>query len=168
MRNYLNITQRIYQNNPHDYTTMNRYNLISVDINQYACTDNDNGITCTFVEHKFNETQQFAFGPRFAVGKTANEVAKIMAEMADWLHDNHYNIAMPNVEHSRIRLGKRLRELRESNGVSQDRLGELSGLARSHISRIEGGKYNTTTDIFERLISVLGYQIEFVEKDVDK
>ncbi len=42
--------------------------------------------------------------------------------------------------------GKKVREIRKSNGVSQESLAELAGLDRTYISDIENGKRNVSIE----------------------
>lgn len=145
---------------------MENFKLDQIDEQTYRCTDIVNDIVCTFKKGRYNDTQQFNFDPQIIVGKTPNDIARIVAEFGRWLRENHYDIAMPQIESTRSRIARRLREVREQKGVSQDKLAESAGLDRSHISRIEGGKYNVTIDVLDRLASGLGYHIDFVS-DVD-
>ncbi len=41
-----------------------------------------------------------------------------------------------------LTFGKRLREVRKSKGLSQEKLAELAGIDRSYMSEIERGEYN--------------------------
>lgn len=60
----------------------------------WVCTDTENLIVCTFEEKQFNETQQFTFVEEVK-NPNANQIAKALREMADWLRANHYSKAMP-------------------------------------------------------------------------
>lgn len=146
---------------------MERYTITFNATNNVVCTDNAHGIVCTFEPSKFNETQRFDFDPQFAVGKTPQEVAHIVNEMAMWLRTHNYSLAMGAVDNTRLRIAAKLRELRIIEGISQADLADRASIPRSHLSRIEAGKYNITIDILERLAQGLGYTIDFV-KNVDK
>ncbi|WP_111601632.1 helix-turn-helix transcriptional regulator [Streptomyces sp. Amel2xB2] len=52
----------------------------------------------------------------------------------------------PWVLHTREAVGVRVRELRTERGYSQERLGELAGLDRKTINRIEVAAYGTSLD----------------------
>ncbi len=43
-----------------------------------------------------------------------------------------------------VQMGRRIRELREKKGWSQERFAELCGLHRSHVGEIERGRANVT------------------------
>ena len=55
-----------------------------------------------------------------------------------------------------VRFGKRLREVREEAGISQERLAELSTLHRTYVSSVERGKRNISIENIERLAAALG------------
>ena len=55
----------------------------------------------------------------------------------------------------RIELGLALRQRRVAIGVSQERLGELSGLDRTYISGIERAVRNPTIDSLSRIAEAL-------------
>ena len=63
---------------------------------------------------------------------------------------------------SRIRLGKRLKELRKRCGMNQDKLADLAGINRSYLSNVESGHNSPTLNKLERLAKALGVSlIEF-------
>jgi transcriptional regulator with XRE-family HTH domain len=53
------------------------------------------------------------------------------------------------------KLGKRIRELRTNVGLSQEKLGELTGLDRTYISGIERGLRNPSLKNIEKLAKAL-------------
>ena len=57
------------------------------------------------------------------------------------------------------RFGKRLREVREEAGISQERLAELAGLHRTYVSSVERGKNNISLVNIERLALALGVSL---------
>lgn len=61
-------------------------------------------------------------------------------------------------------IGKRIRTLRESKGLSQGDIEKRSGLLRSYISRVEGGYTApslSTLDKFAKALEVEPYQLLF-------
>lgn len=54
-----------------------------------------------------------------------------------------------------VRFGKRLREVREGVGISQEKLAELSTLHRTYVSSVERGKRNISIENIERLALAL-------------
>ncbi|MBI4823309.1 MAG: helix-turn-helix transcriptional regulator [Nitrospirae bacterium] len=59
-------------------------------------------------------------------------------------------------------IGLRIRELRRSNGISQERLAEKAGISSKYLSSIERGKENPTLDTFIRLSGALNIEISEV------
>jgi len=57
------------------------------------------------------------------------------------------------------RFGKRLRELRQRKGLSQERLAELAGLHRTYVSGVERGERNISLLNIERLAIALGVEM---------
>lgn len=52
-------------------------------------------------------------------------------------------------------LGRRIRQLRQSNGWTQQKLATLAGLQRTHITRIECGDFNPQLDTLEQIVDAL-------------
>lgn len=59
--------------------------------NEWICTDTVNGITVTFENGKFNDTQEYAVLNENMTIDFANRLPAIVAEMSDYLRENHYN-----------------------------------------------------------------------------
>jgi transcriptional regulator with XRE-family HTH domain len=69
---------------------------------------------------------------------------------------------------ARIIFANRLREFRASQGISQEKLAELSGLHRTYVSSVERFERNITVDNMERLASALGVDLRELLKPYDK
>lgn len=67
-----------------------------------------------------------------------------------------------NNTEERQKLGKRIKELREQQGMTQQDLADKTGLQRSNIARIESGKYSTGQDILSKIAAALGKKLDFV------
>lgn len=63
----------------------------------------------------------------------------------------------------RIRIGSRIRDLREEAGMTQDELAEITGLKRPNISRIESGRYNTGQDIISKIALALDKKLDIID-----
>lgn len=59
-------------------------------------------------------------------------------------------------EGSRIVLATNLRALRLARGLSQEELGDLSGLHRTYVSSVERCERNATLDTLDKLSDALG------------
>jgi transcriptional regulator with XRE-family HTH domain len=54
-----------------------------------------------------------------------------------------------------VRFGRRLREVRQDRGISQEKLAELAGLHRTYVSSVELGKRNISLFNIESLARAL-------------
>lgn len=61
--------------------------------------------------------------------------------------------------------GKRLRELREAKGMTQEALAHEAGLDRTYISSVERGERNISLENIEHLAWALGVKIKDFFKD---
>lgn len=78
-------------------------------------------------------------------------------------------------EQERVRMGERIATLRKSidwtddrgihrHGMTQTELAELTGLQRSHIVRLEQGRYGATIDVLAAIADALNCEIDFIPK----
>lgn len=66
-------------------------------------------------------------------------------------------VLLNNPEH--FELGKTIRRRRQSLGISQGILADLSGVARHTITDIESGKGNPTLEVVRKLLAPLGLRM---------
>ena len=59
----------------------------------------------------------------------------------------------------RKKFGKRLRQLREERGWSQEEFADRAGLHRTYVSAVERGVRNPTLSVLERLAKALGVKL---------
>ena len=64
----------------------------------------------------------------------------------------------------RLKLGDKIRIVREQRGYSQEQLAVHMNINRSTISKIENGKFSITVDYFVRFSIFLDYEFKVVEK----
>lgn len=64
---------------------------------------------------------------------------------------------------TRERIGLRIAALRKLAGLSQEQLSERAGLQRTHISRIEAGKYAANIDTLQAIAEALGMTVDIVD-----
>ena len=57
-------------------------------------------------------------------------------------------------------VAKQLRDVRKSQGMTQESLAELVGTKKSNISRLESGRYNPSLDFLAKVAGGLGKQIQ--------
>ncbi len=55
--------------------------------------------------------------------------------------------------------GQRVKELRLATGLSQEAFADMSGFARSYMSRLERGKANPSLDAIQTLADALGVEV---------
>ena len=60
---------------------------------------------------------------------------------------------------ARVRIGRRIAELRSAQGLSQAQLACKAGISQTHIARVELGKYSTGIDIIDVIVRALGATI---------
>ncbi|MBY0537459.1 MAG: helix-turn-helix domain-containing protein [Chitinophagaceae bacterium] len=68
------------------------------------------------------------------------------------------------IKEYRLKLGDRIRIVREQKGYSQEKLAELMNINRSTISKIENGKFSITVDYLVRFSIFLDYEFKVIEK----
>lgn len=57
-------------------------------------------------------------------------------------------------------VAKQLRDVRKSQGMTQESLADLVGTKKSNISRLESGRYNPSIDFLVKVAGGLGKQIQ--------
>ena len=65
-------------------------------------------------------------------------------------------------EEARRRIGRRIAQLRNEQGITQEMLADMTGIRRPHISRIEMGRYSVGLDTLEAIAKALGCTVDFV------
>ena len=63
--------------------------------------------------------------------------------------------------------GKIIRELRTQQGISQEVLSGLAGVARSHLTMIENGSKNANVDTLWRIADALGIRLSELIRRVE-
>ena len=63
----------------------------------------------------------------------------------------------------RDRIGARISQLRKEAGLTQEQLSESAGLQRTHVSRIEAGKYAVTLETVEAIAQALNMKVDIVK-----
>lgn len=59
-----------------------------------------------------------------------------------------------------VKFGKRIRQLRDECGISQERLGELATVHRTYVGMIERGEKNITLSNIEKFAKALKVEIK--------
>lgn len=110
----------------------------------------EHGIVITFEEPRFNKTQKVTLldGDTFGSIDQAMHMPTYLREIADWLHAEHYDKAMPSIEAQRASMGQTIRSLRTQRGLTQ-----------AELARIEAGKYSVGLDILNKIANALGVEV---------
>ena len=61
------------------------------------------------------------------------------------------------------RIGQRIASLRKLAGLSQEQLSERAGLQRTHVSRIEAGKYDVTGWVLQAIAEAIGMTVDIID-----
>ena len=63
-----------------------------------------------------------------------------------------------------LRIGRRIAALRKLAGMSQEQLADRAGLQRTHVSRIEAGKYDVTAYTVQLIAEALGMTVDIIDQ----
>lgn len=63
----------------------------------------------------------------------------------------------------RERIGGRVATLRKLKGMTQEQLAQEAGLQRTHVNRIEAGKYAVTIDVVQAIAQVFGMTVDLID-----
>lgn len=66
-----------------------------------------------------------------------------------------------------LKLGDRIRNIRKQQGMSQELLGERSGLHTNYIGQVERGEKNVTVESLERIANGLNISLEQLFRHLD-
>lgn len=66
----------------------------------------------------------------------------------------------------RTRIGARIATLRKQAGLTQEQLAERAGLQRTHVTRIEAGKYAVTFESVQAIAEALGMTVDIIHPDL--
>ena len=66
-------------------------------------------------------------------------------------------------QQTRDRIGQRIAALRKLAGMSQEQLALRAGLQRTHISRIEAGKYAVTLETIQAIAEALCMTVDIID-----
>ena len=64
------------------------------------------------------------------------------------------------------RIGQRIIALRKLAGLSQDQLADKAGIGRTHLSRIEQGKYDVTFWVVQQIAEALGMTVDIIPSEL--
>ncbi len=66
-------------------------------------------------------------------------------------------------QQTRDRIGQRIAALRKLQGMTQEQLSEKAGLQRTHVGRIEAGKYAVQFETVQAIAEALGMTVDVID-----
>jgi transcriptional regulator with XRE-family HTH domain len=66
-------------------------------------------------------------------------------------------------QQTRERIGQRIATLRKLAGMTQEQLAQAAGLQRTHVNRIEAGKYAVTLEVVQAIAEALGMTVDIID-----
>ena len=63
----------------------------------------------------------------------------------------------------RERIGNRIAALRKKAGLTQEELALRAGLQRTHVGRIEAGRYAVTLEVVQAIAQALGMTVDIID-----
>ena len=63
----------------------------------------------------------------------------------------------------RERIGNRIVALRKKAGLTQEQLADRAGLQRTHVGRIEAGRYAVTLEVVQAIAQALGMTVDIID-----
>ncbi|WP_051214595.1 helix-turn-helix domain-containing protein [Segatella baroniae] len=98
------------------------------------------------------------------------DASVIMGEINRQMMINHvgsifsyYAFDKESISKERVRIGQRIRELRESKGMDAKHLAFFADIDAANLCRIEAGKYSVGLDILSKIGYALDMEIDFVK-----
>ena len=70
-------------------------------------------------------------------------------------------------QQTRDRIGARIAMLRKQAGMTQEELANRAGLQRTHVGRIEAGRYAVTLETVQAIAQTLGMTVDIVDPKLE-
>ena len=132
----------------------------------WVLTDSVNGIVCRFTEGDFNGSQKFT--ALYDKQYTPNELARIVADMSDWLREYHYEIIFTSpteiAQQARLRIGERITSARKQYGYSLQLLSQMTGVDKEQLEQLEQGKCDISINQLALIAEVLNLRNDLTTK----
>ena len=89
----------------------------------------------------------------------------LSAKQAQENHINAYCIEMNEEMKRQVRerIGNRIAALRKKAGLTQEQLADRAGLQRTHVGRIEAGRYAVTLEVVQAIAQALGMTVDIID-----
>lgn len=109
---------------------------------------------------------EFIFDRNFSEDKE-QMVNRILQELMYYAVPS-WGLDYGNRQPERVRIGKRIKELREAKKMEARDLALLTGIDAANLSRIEQGKYSTGVDILSRICVILDAHLDLIPNTEDR
>jgi len=70
-------------------------------------------------------------------------------------------------QQTRDRIGLRIAMLRKQAGMTQEELANRAGLQRTHVGRIEAGRYAVTLETVQAIAQALGMTVDIIDPKLE-
>ena len=130
----------------------------------WVLTGTVNGIVCGFKEGDFNGSQKFTALYDNTTQYAPNELARIVADMSDWLRAYHYEIIFNSPTAIAQRVGEQISSARKQCGCSLQLLSQMTGIDKEQLKQIESGNGDISINQLALIAEVLNLEITLNSK----
>ena len=95
------------------------------------------------------------------------EISKQMLIHGYGMIDFCQTVEKTEKDDERVRIGKRIKELRLEKGLDAQTLATIAGIDAANLCRIEAGKYSVGFDILSKIAKVFNKKIDFIDLSED-
>ena len=95
------------------------------------------------------------------------EISKQMLIHGYGMIDFCQTVEKTEKDDERVRIGKRIKELRLEKGLDAKTLATIAGIDAANLCRIEAGKYSVGFDILSKIAKVFNKKIDFIDLSED-
>lgn len=134
---------------------MGNFQLKKTGPTRWQVRDAASGVTISFEEGRFNDTQEVCMAAGADVTHALNSVTAI----ADWLSIYHYELAMGGNHTAAQLIGWQISSIRRAAGLTQMELAERCGITQPQLARIEKATYSTNIDTISKVLEELGHRL---------
>ena len=83
--------------------------------------------------------------------------------MSIWTNSKMKTMNEEMKQQVRERIGNRIAALRKKAGLTQEQLADRAGLQRTHVGRIEAGRYAVTLEVVQAIAQALGMTVDIID-----
>ena len=83
--------------------------------------------------------------------------------MSIWTNSKMKTMNEEMKQQVRERIGNRIAALRKKAGLTQEQMADRAGLQRTHVGRIEAGRYAVTLEVVQAIAQALGMTVDIID-----